>query len=79
MTEEPRVFGEQQPFTLVHGDDLSEVTRFLSERDVEFTRLMTAPSLYKLQFSKISAEEARELFQELVRGEAKPRLARPQS
>jgi hypothetical protein len=66
MTEEPKVFGEQLPFTLIHGDDLNEVVRFLSERGIAFTRVPSGPSLYKLQFLGVSGETVRLLMRELV-------------
>jgi len=66
MTEEPKVFGEEQPFTLIHGDDLNEVVRFLSERSIAFTRVPSGPSLYKLQFLTASGETVRSLMRELL-------------
>ncbi len=65
MTEEPTVFGEAPPFTLVHGDDLNEVTRFLDDRRVVFSRTLSGPSLYKLQFLEERAENVQRLMREL--------------
>jgi hypothetical protein len=65
MTEEPTVFGDAPPFTLVHGDDLNEVTRFLSNRGVTFNQTTSAPSLYKLQFMQERADTIQKLMREL--------------
>lgn len=65
MTEEPKVFGESPPFALVHGDDLNEVMRFLDDRGVAFSRTLSGPSLYKLQFMGERAENIQRLMREL--------------
>jgi hypothetical protein len=65
MTEEPKVFGEAPPFTLVHGDDLNEVMRFLDDRGVLFSRTLCGTSLYKLQFMGERAENIERLMREL--------------
>ena len=65
MTEEPNVFGEAPPFTLVHGDDVNEVTQFLKDRGVLFSRTVSGPSLYKLQFMGERAENIQRLMREL--------------
>ena len=74
MTEEPKVFGEASPFTLVHGDDLNEVTRFLDDRGVLFSRTVSGPSLYKLQFPGDRAENVRQMMRELFAKSAVQRL-----
>ncbi|HUO07332.1 MAG TPA: hypothetical protein VM008_03300 [Phycisphaerae bacterium] len=71
MTEEPKVFGDAPPFTLVHGDDLNEVARFLADRGVKFNQTTSAPSLYKLQFMQERAETIQKLMRELFAGSVK--------
>jgi hypothetical protein len=70
VTEEPAIFGEKGPFTLIHADDLSEVTAFLSARGVETKPAPGGPSLFRLQFSGMSGEDARTLMRELMRTRA---------
>jgi hypothetical protein len=67
VTEEPTIFGETGPFTLIHAEDMPEVTRFLSERGVARTSGPGGPSLFRIQFEGISGEDARVLMRELMR------------
>jgi hypothetical protein len=70
VTEEPAIFGESGPFTLIHAEDLSEVTAFLSERGVAARPAPGGPALFKLKFEGLSGEDARALMRELMRTRA---------
>ena len=70
MTEEPTIFGERGPFTLIHAEDLPEVQAFLSKRGVETKPVPGGPALFRLQFEGMSGEDARALMRELMRTRA---------